>query len=215
MACGEQHAMRILFARHQIPVYRFVLRIVRDQAQAEDVLSETFFEAWKQAAHFEGRSSVSTWLLAIARHRALSLLRRRSEAQLDDVTAEQIVDPADTPEVALQKKNSGELLRHCIEQLPAEQSQMLDLVYYHEKSVAEIAEITGVPEGTVKTRVHYARKKLAQMLARGYRELALRSRHAESAVANSKGKQRAYRGPAVAIGIPRSNSSARTAQSKR
>src|ERR1700674_2812263 len=77
IAGGDQLAMRALFARHQTALYRWLLRIVRDEALAEDLLSEVFLVVWRQAASFQGRSSVSTWLLAIARHKALSARRRR------------------------------------------------------------------------------------------------------------------------------------------
>jgi RNA polymerase sigma-70 factor, ECF subfamily len=82
IASGDQLAMRTLFARHQLCVYRFVVRIVRDEAVAEDLLSDVFLDVWRQAARFEGRASVSTWLLAIARSRALSAMRRRMDVEL-------------------------------------------------------------------------------------------------------------------------------------
>ena len=78
IATGDHVAMRYLFARHQTAVYRWLVRLVRDEALAEDILSEVF-DVRRQAASFEGRSSVSTWLLAIARYKALSALRRRRE----------------------------------------------------------------------------------------------------------------------------------------
>src|SRR5258707_13164149 len=80
---GDQLAMRTLFARHRVPIYRWLLRIVHDETLAEDLLSDVFLDVWRQAAAFEGRSSVSTWLLAIARHKALSARRGRSDAELD------------------------------------------------------------------------------------------------------------------------------------
>ena len=135
IARGDQLAMRTLFARHQVPVYRFILRFVRDEAMAEDVLSEVFLDVWRQAGRFESRSSVSTWLLAIARYKALSARRRRVDAELDDKTAERVVDTADTPEAALMKKDNGDVLRRCLSQLSPEQSEIIDLAYYHEKSV--------------------------------------------------------------------------------
>jgi RNA polymerase sigma-70 factor, ECF subfamily len=164
IADGDQLAMRTLYARHHTPVYRFVLRIAKDQTVAEDVLSEVFLDVWRQAAQFEGRASVSTWLLAIARFKALSVLRRRSEAELDDDTAVAIPDPADNPEVTLQKKHTGEVVRRGIAQLSCSHAEVLDLVYYHGKSITETSKITGVPEATVKTRMFYARRKLAQVL---------------------------------------------------
>ena len=160
--------MQVLFARHHVRVYRFVLRLVRNDATAEDLISEVFLDIWRQAGKFEGRSAVSTWMLSIARFKALSALRKRPEQELDDETAERIEDQADDPETALAKKDKGALLRECLTALSAEHREIVDLVYYHEKSVEEVAGIVGIPEATVKTRMFYARKKLSELLkARG------------------------------------------------
>jgi RNA polymerase sigma-70 factor, ECF subfamily len=164
IASGDRLAMQVLFARHHVKVYRFVLRLVRNESSAEDLISEVFFDVWRQAGKFEGRSAVSTWLLSIARFKALSVLRRRSEDELDDETASAIEDQADDPEVALSKKDKGAALRECLTDLSPEHREIVDLVYYHEKSVAEVAEIVGIPEATVKTRMFYARKKLSELL---------------------------------------------------
>jgi RNA polymerase sigma-70 factor, ECF subfamily len=164
IANGDRLAMQVLFARHHVRVYRFVLRLVRDEAAAEDLISEVFLDVWRQAGKFEGRAAVSTWLLAIARFKALSALRRKPEQELDEETAEAIEDTADTPDIALEKKDKSEILRKCLSGLTAEHREIIDLVYYHEKSVEEVAEIVGIPEATVKTRMFYARKKLAELL---------------------------------------------------
>ena len=156
--------MQVLFARHHVRVYRFVLRLVRNEATAEDLISEVFLDVWRQAQKFEGRSAVSTWILSMARFKALSSLRRRTEDELDDETAGTIEDPEDNPETALAKKDKGAALRQCLEKLSAEHREIVDLVYYHEKSVAEVASIVGIPEATVKTRMFYARKKLSELL---------------------------------------------------
>src|ERR1700674_309055 len=105
IAGGDRLAMQVLFARHHVRVYRFVLRLVRDESLAEDLISEVFLDVWRQAGRFEGRSAVGTWLLAIARHKALSALRRRPAQALDEQTAASIEDPGDDPEVAVQKKD--------------------------------------------------------------------------------------------------------------
>src|SRR5207342_2071922 len=128
------------------------------EALAEDVLSEVFLDVWRQAGRFEGRSSVSTWLLAIARYKALSACRRRRDVSLDDAIAEAIADTSDTPDVAFEKKRAGEALREALLRLSPDHSEVLGLVYYHEKSVAEAAEVLAIPEATVKTRMFYARK---------------------------------------------------------
>ncbi|MGH6788055.1 MAG: sigma-70 family RNA polymerase sigma factor [Pseudolabrys sp.] len=164
IAGGDRLAMQVLFARHHVRVYRFVLRLVRNEATAEDLISEVFLDVWRQAGKFEGRSAASTWLLAIARFKALSVLRRRPEEELDDETAAAIEDQSDDPEIALEKKDKGAVLRKCLTGLSAEHREIIDLVYYHEKSVEEVAAIVGIPEATVKTRMFYARKKLAELL---------------------------------------------------
>jgi len=164
IATGDRLAMQVLFARHHVRVYRFVLRLVRDESVAEDLISEVFLDVWRQAGRFEGRSQVSTWLLAIARFKALSALRRRSDEELDDETAEAIEDTSDDPEVASDKKDKSAAIRKCLQKLSAEHREIIDLVYYHEKSVEEVAKIVGIPENTVKTRMFYARKRLAELL---------------------------------------------------
>ena len=156
--------MQVLYARYHVRVFRFVVRLVRDESTAEDLISEVFLDVWRQAGRFEGRSAVSTWMLAIARFKALSALRRQPEQELDDRTAEAIEDTADDPHTALEKKDKGAILRKCLTGLSAEHREIIDLVYYHEKSVEEVAEIVGIPENTVKTRMFYARKRLAELL---------------------------------------------------
>src|SRR6201993_5182224 len=94
IASGDRLAMQVLFARHHVRVYRFVLRLVRDESTAEDLISEVFLDVWRQAGRFEGRSAVSTWLLAIARFKALSALRRRPDEELDEAAVAAIEDEA-------------------------------------------------------------------------------------------------------------------------
>jgi RNA polymerase sigma-70 factor, ECF subfamily len=165
IAAGDQSAMRALFARYRVALYRWLLRLVDDGALAEDLLlSEVFLDVWRQAASFEARSSVSTWLLAIARYKALSARRRRTDAELDEATVSTVPDTADDPEVTLQKKNRAEALRRSLLRLSPHHREVIDLAYYHGKSVKEIAEIVSISEATVKTRMFYARRKLAELV---------------------------------------------------
>jgi RNA polymerase sigma-70 factor, ECF subfamily len=165
IAGGDQLAMRTLYARHRVPLYRWLKRIVRDETLAEDLLSDVFLDVWRQAGQFEARASVSTWLLAIARNKALTAMRRRIDAALDDEIIAKVADPADDPETALRNKDRDEVLRRSLARLSLEHGEVIDLVYYHGKSVAEVADIIGIPEATVKTRMFYARRKLAEMVA--------------------------------------------------
>ena len=165
IADGDQLAMRTLFARYRVAIYRWLLRLVGDEALAEDLLSDVFLDVWRKAVSFEARSSVSTWLLAIARYKALSARRQQPHAELNDELASTVADPADDPELVLQKKDRAELLRQSLAKLSREHGEVIDLVYYHGKSVKEVAETIGINEATVKTRMFYARKKLAELVA--------------------------------------------------
>ena len=166
IAGGDQLAMRTLFARHRVALYRWLLRLVRDEALAEDLLSDVFLDVWRQAASFRGRASVSTWLFAIARHMAASARRRRNDAELDEASVSTVPDPADDTEVTLQKKNRAEALRQSLHRLSPDHREVIDLAYYHGRSVKEIAEIVSISEATVKTRMFYARRKLAELVER-------------------------------------------------
>jgi RNA polymerase sigma-70 factor, ECF subfamily len=166
IAAHDKDAMRILFTRHNVRVFRFLLRILGDAATAEDLVSEVFIDIWRHAGRFEARSQVSTWILAIARFKAASARRRKSFDQLDEGAAASIADTADDPEAATHKKKRNAVLRDCLKQLSPEHREILDLIYYHGQSVAEAAQIIGVPENTVKTRAFHARKRIAQLMAR-------------------------------------------------
>jgi RNA polymerase sigma-70 factor (ECF subfamily) len=163
VASGDRGAMQVLFARHHVRVFRFVLRMVRSEALAEDLISDVFMDVWQQAGRFEGRSSVSTWLIGIARFKALSALRKPQHRSLDEEVAEAVIDNADNPEVIQQKHDKSDILRRCIGQLSREHREIIDLVYYHEMSVEEVAGVVAIPENTVKTRLFYARKRLAEI----------------------------------------------------
>jgi DNA-directed RNA polymerase specialized sigma24 family protein len=113
IAAGDKLAMQVLFARHRTPVYRGLLRFVGNETVAEDLLSDVFFDVWQQAGRFEGRAAVTTWLLSIARFKALSARRRRTDAELDETIEATVADSADDPEVTLQKKSRNKLLRQA------------------------------------------------------------------------------------------------------
>jgi RNA polymerase sigma-70 factor (ECF subfamily) len=164
IAAGDRLALELLYARHRVRVYRFVLRLMDNAANAEDITSELFLEVWKQAHSFAGRSQVSTWMLSIARHKAMSALRRRVNDPLDAEMLESIPDSADRADTSLENQEKVTTLRASLTQLSPAHREIVDLVYYHGKSIAEVAEIIGVPQATVKTRMFYARKRLADLL---------------------------------------------------
>lgn len=174
IAHGDKDAMRLLFARHNVRVFRFLRRMVDNEATAEDLLNEVFIEIWRNAGRFDARSQVSTWILGIARYKALSSLRQRSLDALDEDTYDLVEDPADDPEISLQKAERSAQLRDCLKQLSTAHREVLDLIYYHEQSIEDVARIIGVPLGTVKTRAFHARKHIAELMAaRGLEQVSL------------------------------------------
>ena len=113
IADGDKRAMQVLYARHNVRVYRFIVRLTGNQSLAEDLVSEVFLDVWRQAEGFESKSQVSTWLLAIARYKALSALRRRTDEHLDDHMAETIEDTSDDPETMVNTKDRNTIVQKC------------------------------------------------------------------------------------------------------
>ncbi len=164
IADGSRNAMHILYCRHNVRIYRFILRMIRDASVAEDLTSQVFLDVWRTASHFEGRSQVSTWLLSIARFKALTAMRQRRHEDIEQDEMLEIADDADTPETSLDRSNTSAILRACVAKLSPAHREIINLVYYHEMSVEEAGRIIGIPQSTVKTRMFYARKQLADLL---------------------------------------------------
>jgi RNA polymerase sigma-70 factor, ECF subfamily len=165
IATGSHAAMRTLYGRHHVRVFRFIVRLVSDAGRAEELVSEVFLSVWRRASTFENRSQVSTWILSIARFKALTAHGRRQESQLDEASTEMVADTAETPEQTVLHADRNAQLRGCIAQMSREHREVIDLVYYHDKSVEEVAETVHLPKNTVKTRMFYARKRLARLLS--------------------------------------------------
>src|SRR5215510_1327660 len=164
IAQGDRRAMHMLFTRYRTRVYRYALRLTKNDAVAQDLVSEVFLAVWRQSARFEGRSRVCTWLLAIAGNLAAGALKRRPLESLDQRLADSVPDLADDPEVAIGKLQEKSILAACVSKLSPPHRQIIDLVYYRSKTVTEVAEIIGIPRSTVKTRMFYARNEIAELL---------------------------------------------------
>jgi RNA polymerase sigma-70 factor, ECF subfamily len=164
IAKGDQKALHALFSRHSTRVYRYSLRLTGSTTIAEETVSDVFLEVWCSASSYAGRSQVSTWLLGIARHKALSALQQSRDLQLDEHVASAIEDPTDNPEQILLKRSRGSVIERCVGQLPRSQRDVIELFYLREKSVAEVVAITGASKSTVKTRMFYGRSRMAELL---------------------------------------------------
>jgi RNA polymerase sigma-70 factor, ECF subfamily len=170
MASGDDRALGALYDRWHAVVHGVVARVLRQPDDIEDVVEETFWQAWRQASRFDpARGAVQTWLLTIARSRALDrvrALRRRRETPLEgddgEVVAQQAA-PSD-PGLDAEASERRRIVTAALSELPAEQRETLELGYYGGLSQSEIAERTGQPLGTVKTRMRLAMQKLRSQL---------------------------------------------------
>ena len=166
MGEGDEQALGLFYDRWQPLVHGVVLRVLRQRDDVEGVVEEAFWQAWRQAGRYEaGRGSVQTWLLTIARSRALDkvrALRRLREDPMENDRGETVVrlaaegDPAMSTEAAERRS----IVLAALAELPAEQRQALELGYFGGLSQTEIAERTGQPLGTIKTRMRLAMQKL-------------------------------------------------------
>ena len=174
MSAGDDAALAQLYDRWSRPVFSLVLRLVRDGDDAEDVVEEAFWQVWRQASRYDGsRGEVGTWLLTIARTRALDRLRSRrrlreeplTPVSLDASGAGGATSAADDPSVRAEASERRTIVAQALQTLPREQREVLELAYFAGLSQAEIADRTGQPLGTVKTRTRLAAQKLRDCLA--------------------------------------------------
>jgi RNA polymerase sigma-70 factor, ECF subfamily len=156
-AQGDESAFRLLYDRLAERVFRYAYTLLHNRHLAEEVAQETMVIVWKQAAKFEGRSRVSTWVFGIARFRALDLLRK--EKRGERIPEPNLVEPDPAPAV-----HDRERTLRAIKGLPEEQREVVFLTFYEGLSYGEISGMLGIPEGTVKSRMYYARRTLAEAL---------------------------------------------------
>jgi RNA polymerase sigma-70 factor (ECF subfamily) len=177
MANGDEQALGALYDRWHPLVNAMVLRILRQRDDVDDVVEETFWQAWRQAGRYDGaRGTVQTWLLTIARSRALDRVRavkRLREEPMDRENGELLVQQVADGDPGMDAESSERrtVVIAALAELPPEQREALELGYFAGFSQSEIAERTGQPLGTIKTRMRLAMQKLKSRL-QGLREEA-------------------------------------------
>jgi RNA polymerase sigma-70 factor, ECF subfamily len=162
-------SLAALYDRYHVLAFSLALRVVHDRGRAEDVVQDAFLAVWRKAASYaEGRGSVRTWLTSIVRNRAIDLVRARRESDGDDEAVLLAIQDG-TPSVIEQVTASldRDAIRAAMAELPCEQRQAVTMAYFEGRSHTEIAELTGLPLGTVKSRIRLAMHRLRDILVAG------------------------------------------------
>ncbi|MCS6903346.1 MAG: sigma-70 family RNA polymerase sigma factor [Candidatus Bipolaricaulota bacterium] len=168
IAQGDEKAFEKLFRCYASRIFRFAMSYLNDRSHAEEVVQETMIAVWKSAKDFQEQSQVSTWVLGIARNKALDRARvRQREPELLREKFDRRASAHATPEQIAQREIHIERVRAALEKLSPEHREVMLLAFYNDLSYAEIAQILGCPEGTVKSRVYYAKEQLKKILNEG------------------------------------------------
>lgn len=157
-------AMRELYLAHAEAVQRFVRTRVNDDFEATDITHETMLSVWRGAAGFERRSSVRSWILTLARNKAVDHIRKQARVTLAE-TDETL--PSDEPDVetVIAASEDAQRVRKCVDELPERQRVVVHLAFFEDLSYAQIAEVENAPEGTIKSRFFHAKKLLMRCLS--------------------------------------------------
>ena len=166
IARRDESALKSLYDQVEARVYRYAYSRLNDSFAAADVLNEVMLEVWQHAGRFAGRSKVSTWILGIARHKVIDYMRRERRHAAEAYDTE--IADEDTPAAAdaIAGLQDADRLRQCLEKLSDVHREAVHLAFFEHLSYAEIGEISGCPEGTVKTRIYHARAALKRCLGR-------------------------------------------------
>lgn len=161
---GDKQALAKLYRALEKPVYRFLHSKLNDPFECSDLLHDVFMEVWRSAGRFEGRSKVQTWIFGIAYRKVIDLHRKRGRQYVTDDIPETEDDSPDA-ESCMAAGQEAEHVRHCLGELKDDHRTAISLAFYEDMTYSEIAEVAGVPEGTIKTRVFHAKKLLMRCLS--------------------------------------------------
>lgn len=170
VARQDREALAELYTRFQRPLFRYLYHLLSQKELAEDVLQEVMLVVWQRAHTFRATGSAASWLFGIAHHQAFKALRRDARAPLLDLAAaDERADDAPGPEADLLQRAAYDEIAQALACLTPEHREVLELAFFQDFTGKEIAAIVGIPEGTVKSRLSYARRALkAALLQRGW-----------------------------------------------
>ena len=166
IAAGDKSAFETFYARYERRVYNYIRTILRQPAAAEEMVVDAMMAVWHGAKGFNGTSRVSTWVLGIARHKALDAVRK-GDRTAKDVTLDDdfdLVDDASGPADATDSLFRAKMVRRAMAELSIDHQEILRLAFFEELSYEEIASVLAIPDNTVKTRVFYAKQQLRRLL---------------------------------------------------
>jgi RNA polymerase sigma-70 factor (ECF subfamily) len=164
IAVGHAPALDELYARYSSAIFGFLVARLRDHQLAEEVMQDVMLAAWRGAGSFRGESKVLTWLLSIARNRAINAVRKH---HVPVVSYNDALDsPADDtgPFERLVRQSELRAVREVLDRLPDHQREVLVLVFYHQLTEAEVAGVLDIAVGTVKSRLHRGKEALRRAL---------------------------------------------------
>jgi RNA polymerase sigma-70 factor (ECF subfamily) len=164
IAAGDREALGELYACYQRVLFNYLLQLTPDYGLAEEILQDTLVAVWKSAHRFEGRSSLQTWLIGVARRQAHNTLRQRRLPLADESEMEGMAATEPEPEAFTLASIARDELAEAFRQLAPLHREVLVLVFVYELSYEETASILGVPVGTVKSRICNARRALRAVL---------------------------------------------------
>ena len=164
VAQGSVPAMQQFYQQFERTVYRYAMAQLSNPFDAAEVLNDVMLEVWRQAGRFEGRSAVSTWLLGMARHKALDRLRARQRHASEELP-EDVQDHAPQAEQVLAAAQDAQRVRDCMTRLPVVQREVMHLAFFEDMGYEAIAALMQCPPGTVKSRVHHAKEALKKCLS--------------------------------------------------
>lgn len=172
VANKDREALAEVYASVQRPLFRYLFHLLGRKELAEDVLQEVMVVVWQKAHTYHGSGSVVSWIFGVAHHQAFKALRRNSDARTLDLEAVgEFPDEALNPEADLLRRATSEAIGQALASLTPEHREVLELAFFQDFSGKEIAAIVGVPQGTVKSRLSYARRALkAALLRHGWEE---------------------------------------------
>lgn len=163
IAGGSENAFSEVYRRYHRPIYNYLLRIVQDDAGADDILQEVFLAIWQGAGKFKQKASVKTWIYRIAYKQSISWLRKHKRKS-SRVPLDEMIDSGESPEERAMAAMRSIYINKAMAGLTLKHRAVIELAFVQEMSYAEIAEILDCPVGTVKSRMSYALRQLSQSL---------------------------------------------------